>query len=98
MIAQGARAHAFGYAGLGLAQVLEQKRHPRQGSVAQRTGRLGSRSLELLVHEHVQLTLLLQPGDRGVHELERRDVAAANHRRLLGDVLDHELRGQGASL
>jgi hypothetical protein len=98
VIAQGTRAHAFGDACLGLAQVLEQKRHARQGSVAQRTRRLGSCSLELLVHEHVQLTLLLQPSDRGVHELERRELAAADQRRLFGDVLDHELRGQGASL
>jgi hypothetical protein len=98
VIAQGARAHALGYAGLGLAQVLEQKRHAGQRSVAQRTHRLGSRSLELLVHEHVQLTLLLQPGDRGIDELERRDLAAPHERRLFGHVLDHELSRQGASL
>ena len=98
MLAQRTRTHVLRHPCLRLSQVLEQERHPGERPPETGLGRRRARGLELLVHEHVQLASTLQPGDRRLHKLKRRHLTAADQRRLLGDVLQHQLSGQGPSL
>jgi len=82
--------HAFVHrvAGRVAGQVLEEERHPAEGSVGKRgVGGLRARLVEERVDHRVELGVeLLDARDGGVGELGRRDLAVAHQPRLGGRI------------